>query len=92
MTDFTPPGAGNAWVAEFVTEIRRTFTDAAVVACIIVAIYLLEKLLDSLFPPDGPIMFRNTPFEFPFQWMVDTMHGTAFGMFIVRVIRRQFRS
>jgi hypothetical protein len=65
--------------------------DAVIVACVVVAIFGIDSLSHSLVPPNGPVFFRRTAFEFPFQWMVDAMHVANFGTFIIRVVTRMWR-
>lgn len=72
-------------------EIWGIVTDAAVVVCLVTTIYLIEALSHWLMPPEGPVFFRHTRFEFPFQWMVDAMHLATFATFMFRVVRRMWR-
>ena len=74
-----------------VDEIRDILADGAIVSCVVLAIYGVDVLSHTLMPPDGPVFFRNTRFEFPFQWMIDASHIANFGTFIIRVIRRMWR-
>lgn len=74
-----------------VAELFDILADAAIVSCVVLAIYGVDVLSHTLMPPDGPIFFRDTRFEFPFQWMIDVSHIANFGTFVVRVIRRMWR-
>jgi hypothetical protein len=59
-------------------EIDAILIDATVVACFLAALFILDVLAVKLFPPEGPIFFRHTAFEFPLQWMIDAAHiGTS---------------
>jgi hypothetical protein len=82
------PGSNYAAV---IGEIRDILAVPDIVACVVVAIYALDVLSHTLMPPDGPVCFRRTRFEFPFQWMVDASHIATFGTFVIRMIRRMFR-
>jgi len=71
--------------------VRDILADAVVVSCLVVVIYLIDLLSHWLVPPDGPIFFQRTMFEFPFQWMIDAGHIANFGTFLVRMVRRMWR-
>jgi hypothetical protein len=72
-------------------EIRDIFADAAVVVCLVLVIFGADHLSHWLTPPDGPVFFRYTVLEFPFQWLVDAAHIANFGGFLVRIVRRIWR-
>ena len=72
-------------------EIREIFEDAAVVGCLVLVIFGIEALSHWLIPPEGPVFFRHTSFEFPFQWMIDAAHVANFGAFMVRIARRMWK-
>ena len=36
-------------------------------ACVVLVIYGLDLLSETLIPPDGPLFFRHIAFEFPSQ-------------------------
>jgi hypothetical protein len=72
-------------------EIRAILADAAIVSCVVLAIFAVDLLSQTLAPPDGPVFFRHTRFEFPFQWMIDVSHIANFGTFIIRVVKRMWR-
>ncbi|MSP01789.1 MAG: hypothetical protein EXR07_12185 [Acetobacteraceae bacterium] len=86
-----PEPKPNSGYAAAVAEIREILTDAVIVACVVLAIYGVDVLSHTLVPPDGPVFFRHTRFEFPFQWMIDASHIANFGTFVVRVVRRMWR-
>ena len=72
-------------------DIRDILADAVVVACLVMVIFGVDLLSHTLVPPDGPIFFRHTPFEFPFQWLIDAGHIANFGAFVVRMARRMWQ-
>jgi hypothetical protein len=65
--------------------------DAVVVLAVVIAIFTVDSVSHRLIPPEGPVFFRETRFEFPFQWMIDASHIANFGTFIIRVVRRMWR-
>jgi hypothetical protein len=72
-------------------EIRDVLVDAAVVCGLLVGISVIGLVSHTLVPPNGPVFFEHTRFEFPFQWMIDGGHIANFGAFIVRTTRRMWR-
>jgi len=72
-------------------EIDDILKDAAIVCCFMLVIFVLDLLAAKLSPPDGPVFFRHTAFEFPLQWMVDAAHIGNFGAFLIRIWRRMWQ-
>jgi hypothetical protein len=72
-------------------EIDEILIDALVVGCFLSVLYIIDVLAVKLFPPEGPVFFRHTPFQFPLQWMIDAAHIGNFGAFLVRIVRRMWK-
>ena len=65
--DDAPKPEPKSGYAAMLAEILGILADAVMVAVVIVAIFGLDTLSYILFPPDGPVAFHHTRFEFPFQ-------------------------